>query len=80
MRLSPVTRNVLGLMAQKRRLFVLPQFLEVLRARMSEARGEVAAEVVSAQPLTPTSSSGSRRPFPSRPARPCGSRPGWTRL
>ena len=52
MRLSPVMRNVLGLMAQKRRLFVLPQFIEVLRERMSEARGEVAAEVVSAQPLS----------------------------
>lgn len=53
MGLSPVMRNVLGLMAQKRRLFVLPQLLEVLRQRLSEARGEVAAEVVSAQPLSP---------------------------
>ena len=52
MGLSPVMRNVLGLMAQKRRLFVLPQLIEVLRTRMSEARGEVAAEVVSAQPLS----------------------------
>jgi F-type H+-transporting ATPase subunit delta len=52
MGLSPVMRNVLGLMAQKRRLFVLPQLLQTLRARIAYARGEVAAEVVSAQPLS----------------------------
>jgi F-type H+-transporting ATPase subunit delta len=49
MNLSPVMRNVIGLMAQKRRLFVLPQLLQTLRDRISEARGEVSAEVVSAQ-------------------------------
>jgi F-type H+-transporting ATPase subunit delta len=53
MGLTPVMRNVLGLMAQKRRLFVLPQLVAVLRERLSQARGEVMAEVVSAQPLTP---------------------------
>jgi F-type H+-transporting ATPase subunit delta len=53
MGLSPVMLNTLGLMAQKRRLFVLPQLLQVLRTLISQARGEVAAEVVSAQPLTP---------------------------
>lgn len=53
MGLSPVMRNVLGLMAQKRRLFVLPQLIETLRARIGQSRGEVAAEVVSAQPLSP---------------------------
>ncbi len=53
MGLTPVMRNVLGLMAQKRRLFVLPQLVTVLRERLSEARGEVTAEVVSATPLTP---------------------------
>ncbi|HVG46573.1 MAG TPA: F0F1 ATP synthase subunit delta [Rubellimicrobium sp.] len=52
MGLSPVMRNVLGLMAQKRRLFVLPQLLQTLRDRLSEARGEVSAEVISAQPLS----------------------------
>lgn len=52
MGLSPVMANVLGLMAQKRRLFVLPQLLQALRARIDEARGEVSAEVVSAQPLS----------------------------
>jgi F-type H+-transporting ATPase subunit delta len=53
MGLSQVFQNVLGLMAQKRRLFVLPQLLMVLRDRISGARGEVSAEVTSAQPLTP---------------------------
>ncbi|WP_210527049.1 F0F1 ATP synthase subunit delta [Rubellimicrobium arenae] len=53
MGLTPVMRNVLGLMAQKRRLFVLPQLVASLRERLSQARGEVTAEVVSAQPLTP---------------------------
>lgn len=53
MGLSPVMGNVLGLMAQKRRLFVVPNLLQVLRARLAEARGEVSAEVTSAQPLTP---------------------------
>lgn len=52
MGLSPVTRNVLGLMAQKRRLFVLPQLLSALRARLAAERGEAEAEVVTAQPLT----------------------------
>jgi F-type H+-transporting ATPase subunit delta len=53
MGLSTTMRNVLGLMAQKRRLFTLPHLLAALRARLAEARGEVEAEVVSAQPLSP---------------------------
>jgi F-type H+-transporting ATPase subunit delta len=53
MGLSPVMLNTLGLMASKRRLFALPQVLAVLRALIAQARGEVSAEVVSAQPLTP---------------------------
>ncbi len=52
MGLSPVMRNTLGLMASKRRLFVLPQLLAALRRLLAEARGEVTAEVVSAQPLS----------------------------
>jgi F-type H+-transporting ATPase subunit delta len=52
MGLSGVTRNLLGLMAQKRRLFVLPQLLSTLRARIEAARGETRAEVVSAAPLS----------------------------
>lgn len=53
MGLSPTTSNLLRLMAQKRRLFVLPQLVRALRARLARERGEVAAEVVSARPLTP---------------------------
>ena len=53
MGLSPVMLNTLGLMASKRRLFALPQVLSRLRLLIAQARGEVAAEVVSAQPLTP---------------------------
>lgn len=53
MGLSTVMRNVLGLMAQKRRLFALPQLLMALRALLAASRGEVEAEVVSAKPLTP---------------------------
>jgi F-type H+-transporting ATPase subunit delta len=52
MKLSPVMLNVLGLMAQKRRLFVLPQLLQTLRLLLAQARGEVSAEVISAQPLS----------------------------
>ena len=52
MGLEPVMRNALSLMAEKRRLFVLPQLLASLRALMADARGEVTADVVSAQALT----------------------------
>ncbi len=53
MGLSVTMRNLLGLMAAKRRLFALPQLLASLRARLAAERGEVDAEVVSAQALTP---------------------------
>ena len=49
--LSATMRNVLGLMAQKRRLFALPQLLSSLRERIARERGEVVAEVTSARPL-----------------------------
>ena len=54
MGLNPILRNTLALMAQKRRLFVLPQLIKVLREMLAEERGEVTAEVVSAKPLTKT--------------------------
>jgi F-type H+-transporting ATPase subunit delta len=54
MGLSPISTNLLGLMAAKRRLFVLPQLVAALRARISAEKGEVTAEVVSAKPLTKT--------------------------
>ena len=52
MGLSDTMTNTLRLMASKRRLFVVPQMLSTLRARISEARGEVTAEVTSAKALT----------------------------
>ena len=52
MKLSPTMANTVQLMAQKRRLFVLPAFLATLRDKIAEARGEVTAEVVSAKALT----------------------------
>lgn len=50
--LSALMTSALGLMAANRRLFVLPQLVAALRARIAEARGEVTAEVSAARPLT----------------------------
>ena len=52
MGLVPVLRNALGLMAQKRRLFVVPQLITLLHDMLAEHRGEVTADVVSAKALT----------------------------
>ena len=52
MELTSVLTNGLGLMAEKRRLFVLPQLLAALRAMIDEAQGVVTADVASAAPLT----------------------------
>lgn len=54
MGLDAVLRNALGLMADKRRLFVVPHLLKALREALAEARGEVTAEVASAKALTKT--------------------------
>nr|WP_252733094.1 F0F1 ATP synthase subunit delta [Shimia thalassica] len=56
MGLQPVLKNVLGLMAEKRRLFVLPQLIEQLTAMVAAEKGEVTANVVSAKALTKTQS------------------------
>ncbi|KPA20978.1 ATP synthase subunit delta [Shimia sp. SK013] len=56
MKLQPVLVNVLGLMAEKRRLFVLPQLIEQLRAMIADHKGEVTADVTSAKALTKTQS------------------------
>lgn len=53
MGLSATMTSVLGLMAQKRRLFVLPQLLGALRALIADDKGEMTAEVTSAQAMTP---------------------------
>ncbi|SLN27501.1 ATP synthase subunit delta [Roseovarius albus] len=56
MKLVPELQNGLSLMAQKRRLFVLPQLVAQLSARIAEDKGEVTAEVTSAKALTKTQS------------------------
>ena len=52
MKLSKLMTNTLGLMASKRRLFVLPQVLSTLRAQIAAEKGEVSAQVASAKALT----------------------------
>ena len=52
MKLAPLTVNTLSLMAEKRRLFVLPQFLSELAARIAAEKGEMTADVVSATALS----------------------------
>ncbi len=52
MGLSGIVRNTLGLMASKRRLFVMPQLLEELTRLIAEERGEVTADVTAAKALT----------------------------
>jgi F-type H+-transporting ATPase subunit delta len=51
MGVSQLTRNVLGLMGKKRRLFALGEVCDAYAAMMAERRGEVTAEVTAAQPL-----------------------------
>jgi F-type H+-transporting ATPase subunit delta len=52
MKLSPILANTLALMAQKRRLFVLPALVKALRALIAADKGEITAEVTSAKALT----------------------------
>jgi F-type H+-transporting ATPase subunit delta len=46
------TRNFLGVLAENRRLSQLPRIIRAFRTLASRHRGEIAAEVVSAHPLT----------------------------
>lgn len=52
MDLNEVLAKSLSLMAQKRRLFVVPQLITALREQIAQERGEVTAEVTSAKALT----------------------------
>ncbi len=52
MGLIPAVQNALGLMAAKRRLFVVPAMVRRLREMIATEKGEVTADVVSAQALT----------------------------
>lgn len=50
--ISGLMTNTLALMADKRRLFVLPQLLQTLRDEIAADKGEVTADVTSAKALT----------------------------
>jgi len=52
MELSDIVANTLGLMAVNRRLNVLPQLVDTIRAMIAEEKGEVTAEVTAAKALT----------------------------
>ncbi len=47
-----LARQFLGLLAQKRRLFVLPEIVNAYLAMLAHHKGEVSAELVSAVPLS----------------------------
>ncbi|MEO0621622.1 MAG: F0F1 ATP synthase subunit delta [Pseudomonadota bacterium] len=50
--LSDTTRNLIGLMASKRRLFVLPEVLTLFGDLLADHRGEVTADVTAARALS----------------------------
>ncbi|MBT7560609.1 MAG: F0F1 ATP synthase subunit delta [Rhodobacterales bacterium] len=52
MKLSSIVSNTLGLMAQKRRLQVVPMLIDAVRTKISDEKGEVTAEVTAAQKLS----------------------------
>ncbi|MEM7241709.1 MAG: F0F1 ATP synthase subunit delta [Pseudomonadota bacterium] len=52
MKLSPMVANTLGLMAAKRRLFVLPATIRAVADMIADHKGEVTAEVVAAKKLS----------------------------
>lgn len=54
MGLSPLVQNVIALMASKRRLFAVPEFISVFKALMADHRGEVTADVTAARELSDT--------------------------
>ncbi|MDE2791714.1 MAG: F0F1 ATP synthase subunit delta [Paracoccaceae bacterium] len=52
MGLSELVTGALGVMAENRRLFVLPKVIELVRAMMAAEKGEVTAKVSASKPLT----------------------------
>ena len=53
-KISDMTANFIRVVAQNRRLFVLPAIIESFRRMAADARGEVAGDVTSAVKLTAT--------------------------
>lgn len=49
---DPLTQKFLGLVAQNRRLFALPAMIKAYLTELARRRGEIAADVTSAQPLS----------------------------
>jgi F-type H+-transporting ATPase subunit delta len=49
---KPLTKQFVGVIARNRRLFALPDMIEAYRAMLADFRGEVTAEVTSAQALS----------------------------
>lgn len=47
-----VVRNTLSLIAQNRRLFILPELIEQMKALIADERSEVTVEVTAAKPLS----------------------------
>jgi len=58
MGLSPLVKNVIGLMASKRRLFVLRNVIDIFAKLMAEHRGEVTADVTAARALSDAQQAG----------------------
>lgn len=50
--LSELTSNFLRVIARNRRLFALPQMISAFKSLAAKSRGEVTAEVTTAQPLS----------------------------
>ena len=50
---NALTKNFVGLLAQKRRLFALPGIVAAFETLLANQRGEMSAEVTSAQALKP---------------------------
>jgi len=54
LKLSPLTKNFLGVLAANRRLAALPEIVRAFASIAAATRGEVTAEVTSAHPLSAT--------------------------
>ena len=52
--IGDLTRRFVNVVARNRRLFALPGMIDVYRALLAQRRGEMTAEVTSAQPLSET--------------------------
>jgi len=51
---SDLTRRFIGIIARNNRLFALPATIDAFLAELAQRRGEITAEVTSAQPLNPS--------------------------